>query len=88
MSLDESLLSDMAGAVNDMTVAAVNLTDLSETLESNIIDTIRNTQLGNWEIVGYQMIMRKEDGTELARFNLFDPAGKPTNKNISKRVKV
>ena len=57
-----------------------------------LLTFIKDTEKGNWEIVGTQMIFRKEDGTELMRFNLLNESGFPTNGESNgaafKRVRV
>lgn len=45
----------------------------------SMVSTIKDAEKGNWEIDGAQMIFKKEDGTELMRFNLLNEAGLPTN---------
>lgn len=44
-----------------------------------LLTVIKDVEKGDWEIVGTQMIFKKEDGTELFRFNLVNEAGLPTN---------
>jgi len=53
------------------------------------VDMIRNIEGGKWEIINNQMVFYKADNTtEIARFNLFDNAGNPTQSNVFKRERV
>ncbi len=53
------------------------------------VSFIRNIEGGKWEIVNNQMIFYTEDnGTEVARFNLYNNTGVPGEENIFKRVRV
>jgi len=65
----------------------------------NDIDTIKSTSMvdlsyvvkmlgGSREIVNNQMIFYDQNGTEIARFDLFDAKGKPSMINVYKRVRV
>lgn len=57
----------------------------------SLLTFIKDTEKGNWEIVGTQMIFYKEDGTELMRFNLMNEAGLSTNGVTSppfKRIRI
>ena len=49
---------------------------------------IEDVQLGNWTIENKQMIMKTTSGDELARFNLYDFNGNPTNTTVAKRVRI
>ena len=49
---------------------------------------IKDVEKGGWEIVGTQMIFKRENGTELMRFNLFNEAGIASNRDVFKRVRV
>ncbi|RLI99872.1 MAG: hypothetical protein DRP08_06865 [Candidatus Aenigmatarchaeota archaeon] len=49
---------------------------------------IEDVQLGNWEILGTEMIMRTAAGAELARFSLYDKYGQPSGVNVFKRERV
>ncbi len=59
-----------------------------EVIEKDYLKAIYNAQFGNWEIKNNQLIMRDENDEEIARFNLFDSKGRPTMRNILKRIKV
>jgi len=53
------------------------------------IDFIKDIESGKWEIFNNQMIFYKQDGTtEIARFNLFDAAGQPSESQVFKRERV
>jgi len=64
--------------------------------DRNIILTqladIKDIEKGNWEIVNNQMIFKRENGTELLRFNLYNKMGGLTdgeNNGVPfKRIKV
>ena len=56
---------------------------------SNLIQTIYDIEVGAWQIVGTQMIFYKSDNvTEIARFNLADMNGVPSNSSVFKRTVV
>jgi len=55
---------------------------------SSIRTDIQDATIGNWRIENNQMILDKVDGTELTRFNLFDPAGNPSMRVIYSRERV
>ena len=53
------------------------------------VDFIKNIEGGRWKVVNQQMIFYAEDNvTELARFDLTDVSGNPTNTNVYERVRV
>ena len=52
------------------------------------ISQLEDMHLGDWVIENKQMIMHKRDGSELARFNLYDYNNLPTNINAAKREMV
>lgn len=52
------------------------------------IGNIADALMGNWEIVGTQMIFYKRDGLELVRFNLTDKFGNASDHAVFKRTKV
>jgi len=53
------------------------------------IEFLKDIEGGKWEIVGNQMIFYKSDNiTEVARFDLFDSSGSPSEMNIVKRQRV
>jgi hypothetical protein len=45
----------------------------------NWMEDIKDVEKGEWEIIGTQMIFRREGGSELMRFDLLNEAGLPTN---------
>jgi hypothetical protein len=50
---------------------------------------LKNIEGGRWRILNNQMIFYKEDNlTEIARFNLFDSSGSPTETNVYERQRV
>jgi len=74
-----------------------NSTDIANTIfgrsewinTDSKITTIRDIEAGKWEIINDQMIFYAQDNlTEVARFNLFDAAGQPSEVNVYKREKV
>jgi len=74
-----------------------NSTDIANTIfgrsewlnaDANI-SNIKSFNDGKWEILNNQMIFYASDNiTEIARFNLFDSAGQPSELNVYKREKV
>jgi len=53
------------------------------------VEFIKNIEGGKWEIISNQMIFYKADNTtEVARFDLFDLTGTPTNTDAYKRTRV
>jgi len=54
----------------------------------SIVTDLKNMQFGNWEIKDKQMIFYDLDGNELARFNLYDKDGKPSDVAVFKRERV
>lgn len=55
----------------------------------NDISFIRNIEGGRWKIENNQMIFYSEDNaTEIARFNLFDDKGSPSNIHVFERMRV
>jgi hypothetical protein len=53
------------------------------------VEAIYQIEVGDWEIVGNQMIFKGTDHTtEIARFDLKDLAGSPSMAQVFKRVKV
>ena len=54
------------------------------------IDTILEVSIGTWEVTaGNQLILFEQDGvTEIARYDLTDISGSPTNTAPAKRTKV
>jgi len=61
--------------------------DVSGELGS-IRQVIEDVQLGNWQIKDTQLIMNNVDGSELARFDLYDKNGNSTDSNVFSRVRV
>lgn len=60
----------------------------ASTLASDV-DFIKNIEGGRWKVVNQQMVFYAEDNvTELARFDLTDVSGNPTNTNVYERVRV
>jgi len=56
---------------------------------ANNVAEIHGIELGKWQILNNQMIFFKSDNTtEIARFNLFDAAGQPSEAQVFKREKV
>lgn len=53
-----------------------------------IVKELKNMQFGNWEIKNKQMIFYDLDGNELAKFNLFDKNGEPSEINVFARRRV
>jgi hypothetical protein len=50
---------------------------------------LKDIEGGRWRILNNQMIFYKEDNnTEIARFNLFDSSGSPTETNVYERQRV
>jgi hypothetical protein len=50
---------------------------------------LKDIEGGRWRIISNQMIFYKSDNTtEVARFNLFDSAGNPTESNVYERERV
>jgi len=82
------ILTSIENAMGDIADAATSLNEIVLTLEQNIINSIYDTQLGNWELKDNQMIMYKANGDILATFNLFDTSGKPSMRSVAKRVRV
>ena len=57
-------------------------------IEESLIKELYDMQFGNWEIKDNQMIFYTSSGSEIARYNLIDKQGRPTEIAPSKRVKV
>ena len=55
---------------------------------AEIRNIIEDVQLGDWEILNNQMIMKSTTGEEIARFNLLDAAGNPTMSAVYKRERT
>jgi len=55
---------------------------------TDINQSITDAQLGNWELIGNQLIIKGTNDQEIARFNLFDAAGNPTMRAVYKRERV
>lgn len=54
-----------------------------------MVEFIRDIEGGRWKIDGNQMIFYKEDNvTEIARFNLYDTQGQPTETDVFERERV
>lgn len=65
--------------------------EMSTEFEQNTEDLraiVEDVQLGNWSIENQQMVMKTQAGEELARFNLYDFNGNPTNTTVAKRIRV
>jgi len=59
-----------------------------EELKANI-EFIKQIEGGRWKIVNNQMIFYEDtNGTEVARFDLFDSSGKPTTIDVTERRRV
>lgn len=52
------------------------------------VSELRHAAFGGWRVENNQMIFVKTDGSELARFNLFDENGVPTSDNVKRMVRV
>ncbi len=50
-----------------------------------IVKELKAMQFGNWEIREKQMIFYDLEGNELARFDLFDKYGNPSDVNVFAR---
>ena len=57
-------------------------------LLDQMVTRVKNINEGNWEIEGNQLVMYSTSGTEIARFNLYDSQGIPSNKEVFKRERV
>ena len=66
--------TDVAAVQSAVTAIAAQMTDLLD------------IELGEWEIVNNQMIFRRPNGVELARFNLRDASNAPTTTKVFRRV--
>jgi len=56
---------------------------------SGSVEFIRSIEGGRWKIVADQMIFYKDDNvTEVARFDLYDQYGSPTNDAVMERRRV
>ena len=53
----------------------------------DIVTTLKNVELGNWEIKDNQMIFYDLNGDEIARYDLLDKEGNPTDMYVFKRIK-
>jgi len=88
MSLSESI----AGIGSYVSTAiATDLNNLTSMVAQVMIDVsaIKDHTTGRWLMKDNQMIFYKEDNTtEVARFNLFDDAGKPSLENVFDRRRV
>jgi len=74
-----------------------NSTDIADTIFARNewtsamadLSLIRDIEAGKWEIINNQMVFYKQDNvTEVARFNLFDASGTPSETNLYSREKV
>ena len=54
----------------------------------NIVNELKHMQFGNWEIKNKQMIFYDLEGNELARFNLYNKDGKPSDLMVFRRERV
>ena len=56
---------------------------------SSTLGSLYDIQYGRWKIVSNQMVFYKDDNiTEVARFDLFDDSGNPSEDAVFERVKV
>lgn len=61
----------------------------NDTSLGEYLTKILNIEEGDWKIVGTQMIFYETDGiTEIARFDLFDEDGNPSNESVFYRKRV
>ncbi len=65
-----------------------SLKNYDDTVIRSMIKDIRDMEFGNWTIIDDTIIYYREDGTELARYRLFDDLGRPTAKNAFRRLKI
>jgi hypothetical protein len=71
--------------IDQMSNIEVNILSGINDGNQDIEAIIKDVQLGNWEIKDNQMIMKKQSGEELARFNLYDLKGNPSMNAVYKR---
>jgi hypothetical protein len=70
---------DLKGVGNkDLTEVYNNTPDVNLGTMPDDITAIRDSQLGDWEIINNQHVMKKENGDMLKTFDLFDQYGNPT----------
>lgn len=70
-----------------MQEACLTLLDRTVRIEA-AVDRLTQLQLGDWEIKEKQMIFYDTQGIEIARFDLFDRYGNPSDTNVFKRRRV
>ena len=58
------------------------------TIKENILKQLYNHTFGNWEIKNNKMYFYDLNGNELAVYNLYDKARKPTEVAVVKREKI
>ena len=58
------------------------------TIKENILEKIYNHTFGNWEVKNNKMYFYDLEGNELAVYNLYDKANKPTEVAVTKREKI
>jgi len=73
----EDRLQNMEDAYNELKATTQDI--------KAIVTDIKNLEFGNWEIKNNQMFFYDLEGAELAKFDLFDKFGKPSEINVFKR---
>jgi hypothetical protein len=58
------------------------------TIKENVLKQLYNHTFGNWEIKNNKMYFYDLKGNELAVYNLYDKANKPTEVAVVKREKI
>ncbi len=80
------------GTLNDPTAAEISTAVWADSPATQLvadINFIKDIEGGRWKIISNQMVFYKEDNaTEIARFNLLDTAGNPTEQNVAERQRV
>lgn len=75
---------------SDLTEVLSKLTSIETKVNTSLsgIDELRDVSIGNWVILGNQMIFYKRDNTELCRFNLMNKEGIPSATEVYRRIRV
>lgn len=86
MKTIKEYINDLEQRLSNMEDAYVQLKENTDAIRQ-IVTELKNLQFGNWEVKDKQMIFYDLDNNELARFNLYNKYGKPSDTNVAKRVK-